>query len=449
MQGDKLQGGEKHTEGEGREEDVGDIEEIRRRTWNLFSLKHAVSLRLRGLISFLGVFGPGLVVMLADTDAGSVITAAQSGAVWGYKLLLLQVVLIPVLYIVQELTVRLGLVTGKGHGELIRDHFGPKWAWFSVGTLTLAGIGALITEFAGIGGVGLLFGIPLWVSVGMAVTFLAIVVWTGSYYSVERIAIMIGSFELAFVFVALWARPNPSEILTGLTQIPWKNSGYLYLAAANVGAVIMPWMIFYQQSAVVDKGLTVRNLRAARWDTLWGSLITQVIMAAILIAAAATLGQSHPGIPLDTVQQITHALIPFLGKDFGVLFFALGMIGAAMVAAIVVSLAMAWGLGEVSGYRRSLEHHPMEAPWFYAIYTIALVLGGLFVISGVNLVDLSIGVQIMNALLLPIVLGFLYLLALKALPEPYKLQGTYAVVVGLVVVITSGFGVFAVLNTLL
>ncbi|HDL14797.1 MAG TPA: divalent metal cation transporter, partial [Euryarchaeota archaeon] len=140
MQGDKLQGGEKHTEGEGREEDVGDIEEIRRRTWNLFSLKHAVSLRLRGLISFLGVFGPGLVVMLADTDAGSVITAAQSGAVWGYKLLLLQVVLIPVLYIVQELTVRLGLVTGKGHGELIRDHFGPKWAWFSVGTLTLAGI---------------------------------------------------------------------------------------------------------------------------------------------------------------------------------------------------------------------------------------------------------------------------------------------------------------------
>ena len=177
-----------------------------------------------GIIYFLGIIGPGLVVMLADTDAGSVITAAQSGAVWGYNLLLLQIILVPILFIVQELTVRLGIVTGKGHGELIKEKFGPVWAWISVGTLTIASFGALITEFAGIGGVGLIFGIPLWASVGVSIIFLAVVALTGSYRSVEKIAILIGSFELAFVLVAVWAHPNIDVILTGMAQIPWKNS---------------------------------------------------------------------------------------------------------------------------------------------------------------------------------------------------------------------------------
>ena len=401
------------------------------------------------IIYFLGILGPGLVVMLADTDVGSVITAAQSGAVWGYDLLLLQVILIPILFIVQELTVRLGIVTGKGHGELIKEEFGTVWAWISVGTLTIASFGALITEFAGIGGVGLIFGIPLWASVGAAVVFLAIVALTGSYRSVEKIAILIGSFELAFVLVAVWAHPKIGVILTGLAQIPWKNSDYLYLAAANVGAVIMPWMIFYQQSAIVDKKLKVSDIRASRWDTILGAIITQIIMAAVLIAAAATIGASDPGVPLNTVQQLTKALTPFFGNTFGTIAFTMGIIGAAMVASIVVSLAMAWGLGEVTGYKHSLEHRPLEAPWFYIIYIVGLILGGLLVVSGVNLVKLSIDVQIMNALLLPIVLGFLYLLALKVLPEKYKLKGIKAVLIGIVILLTSGFGVFAVLNTLL
>jgi len=402
-----------------------------------------------GIIYFLGIIGPGLVVMLADTDAGSIVTAAQSGAVWGYKLLLLQIILIPILFIVQELTVRLGIVTGKGHGELIKEKFGSGWAWFSVGTLTIASFGALITEFAGIGGVGLMFGIPLWASVGAAVLFLAIVALTGSYRSVEKIAILIGSFELAFVIIAVWVHPKIDVVLNGLVQIPWRNPDYLYLAAANVGAVIMPWMIFYQQSAIVDKKLKIRDLRASRQDTILGAIITQIIMASVLIAAAATIGVSNPGVPLDTVQQITKAFTPFFGNTFGTVAFAMGIIGAGMVAAIVVSLAMAWGLGEVTGYKHSLEHHPMDAPWFYTIYIVGLILSGLWVISGTNLINLSVAVQIMNALLLPVVLGFLYLLALKALPEKYKLKGTKAVLVGIVILITSGFGVFAVINTLI
>jgi NRAMP (natural resistance-associated macrophage protein)-like metal ion transporter len=299
-----------------------------------------VNLR-RKMLYFFAIVGPGLVVMFADTDAGSVITAAQSGAVWKYKLLLLQILLIPIVYIVQEMAVRLGIVTGKGHGELIREHFGKGWAWVSVSTLMIASLGALVTEFAGVAGAGLLFGIPAWVSVGLAVIFLLIVVWTGSYRSVERIAILIGSFELVFVAVAWLAGPKPAEMLHGLTQIPWHHSGYVYLAVANIGAVIMPWMVFYHQSAVVDKGLKLKDLKASRRDTALGSVITQVIMIAVLVAVAATIGVHKPGAPLNTVQEIANALTPFLGVTVGKLLFALGIIGASLVAAIVVSGAWA------------------------------------------------------------------------------------------------------------
>jgi len=400
----------------------------------------------RNAFHFLAVIGPGIVVMFADTDAGSVITAAQSGAVWGYKLLLLQLLLIPIVYIVQELAVRLGLVTGKGHGELIREHFGKTWAWLSVSTLVVASLGALITEFAGVAGAGLLFGIPPWLSVGMAVLLLLIVVWTGSYLSVERIAILIGSFELVFLLVAWWARPSPEAMLNGLTRIPWRQPGYMYLTVANIGAVIMPWMVFYHQSAVVDKGLKSKDLRASRRDTALGAIITQLIMIAVLVAVAATIGVHKPGESLNTVQQIADALIPFLGERVGKILFAMGIVGASLVAAIVVSLASAWGLGEVSGYKRSLEHQPRKAPWFYVAYTAMLVIGGIIVVSETNLINLSVAIQVMNAALLPIVLGFLYLLALKALPKPYRLHGIYSVVVGVIVATISILGIYAVIS---
>lgn len=401
------------------------------------------------LMLFLAIIGPGLIVMLADTDAGSVIVAAQSGAVWGYKLLALQFILMPILFIAQELTVRLGLVTGMGHGELIKQRFGTFWAWLSVSTLLVCCVGAIITELSGLAAVGSLFGVSANITVTAVVIFLIIIVWTGSYRSVERIALMIGAFELVFIFVAWEARPAGHEMLQSFLQVPWHDTKYLYMSAANIGAVIMPWMIFYQQSAVLDKGLTTDNLGAARWDTLIGAIITQAIMAAVLIATAATIGRTNPGASLDTVTQISDALTPSLGYTAGRILFALGMAGAALVAAIVVSLTAAWGLGEITGYRRSLQDHPKKAPWFYAVYTATLIIGGIVVASGIDLVSLSVAVEVMNALLLPIVLGFLYLLALYALPEKYKLKGAYAWIVGLILGITSLFGLYAgVLGTI-
>ena len=412
------------------------------------SSSHAVRMRRPSAwVRWLAVAGPGLVVMLADTDAGSIITAAQSGAQWGYRLLLLQFVLVPILFVVQELTVRLGIVSGKGHGQLIQEHYGRGWAWLSVSTLAVACVGALLSELSGLAGVGALFGVPPAATMIVVCGGLTLMAFTGSYLTVERIAMAIGAFELVFLVVAWKAQPGMAAIGAEALSIPWRDSGYAYLVAANIGAVIMPWMVFYQQSAVVEKKLTVADLPAARWDTAIGAVITQVIMAAVLFATAATLGRSGEHPSLDTVGQIAQAITPLLGEATGKILFGLGMAGSALVATIVVTLTAARTLGEVLGVKHSLQHSAREAPWFYGIYTIALACGGILVASGVNLVSLSVGVQVMNALLLPIVLGFLFLLARK-LPQPHRISGAYAAAVAVMIFLVTALGVYSGLSSL-
>jgi NRAMP (natural resistance-associated macrophage protein)-like metal ion transporter len=391
---------------------------------------------------FLAVAGPGLVVMLADTDAGSVITAAQSGAQWGYKLLLLQLILAPILYVVQELTVRLGIVSGKGHAELILQHFGKFWAWFSVITLCVSCIGALLSELSGLAGVGALMGVPAGITMIVVVGALLLMAFTGSYTSVERIAIGVGAFELVFLIVAWAAEPKAAELAREAVDIPFRDPKYLYLVSANIGAVIMPWMVFFQQSSVIEKKLKVEDMPAARLDTALGSVLTQLIMAAVVVATAATLGRAGGAGSLDTVQQIADAITPHLGERMGKLAFGLGMSGAAIVATIVVTLTAARTLAEVMGHKHSLELEPREAPWFYGVYTAALVIGAVVVASGADLVAISVGVQVMNALLLPIVLGFLFLLA-RRLPEPWRVQGAWAWISGTVIAVTVIFGVWS------
>jgi len=395
---------------------------------------------------FLAVVGPGLVVMLADTDVGSIITAGQSGVQWGYRLILLQLILIPILYMVQELTVRLGIFTGRGHGELIKETFGRFWAWVSVAGLAVATGGALLTELSGVAGVGEIYGVPRVVSLFIAGGALLLMVLTGSYRRVERAAIAVGLFELAFFGVAWAAHPDLTQMAAQAVRIPFADKQYLYLVAANIGAVIMPWMVFYHQSAVADKRLRPEHFNAARWDTALGAILTQLVMAAVLVAAAATIAAHHQQAALNTVGDLSAALTPYLGVGMGRLVFGLGIIGAGMVAAIVSSLALAWGLGEVTGYRHSLEHNPLEARWFYAVYAASIVGGCILVAVAPNLVSLNVGVQVMNALLLPVVLGFLVALAVKALPEAVRLKGWYLWVVVAVTVLTCALGVFGGLS---
>jgi len=390
----------------------------------------------------LAVFGPGLVVMLADTDVGSVITAGQSGVQYGYRLLLQQIILVPILYMVQELTVRLGIFTGRGHGELIRDTFGRFWAWVSAAGLAVATAGALLTEFSGVAGIGELYGVPRAYSLSLAVVALLAVVLTGGYRRVERAAIAVGLFEFAFFYVAWAAHPSVRAVAEGAVSIPWRDPGYLYLSAANIGAVIMPWMVFYQQSAIADKKLRPEHYGAARLDTAVGALVTQLVMAAVLIACAATIGAKDSHATLTTVGEMSQALTPFMGERAGRLVFSLGVLGAGLVASIVASLALAWGVGEVAGYKRSLELRPLQARWFYGVYAICVVAGAVLVGVWPNLVSLNVGVQVMNALLLPLVLGFLIALAVFALPAERRLRGWYMWVVIVVAALTTALGVY-------
>jgi Mn2+/Fe2+ NRAMP family transporter len=365
--------------------------------------------------------------MLADTDVGSVITAAQSGVSWGYRLLLLQVVLIPILFLVQDLAVRLGIFTGRGHGELIRAVLGSFWAWLAAAALGIAGIGALLTEFSGVAGVGTLYGVPRLVSLPLAAAALLAVVLSGSSRRVERVALALGLFELAFFAVAWAAHPDLRVVAREATDIPWRDAGYAYLAAANIGSVVLPWMIFYQQSAVAEQRLRPEDYAAARLDTGLGAVVTQLVMAAVLMACAATIGRDRPGATLASVGEISQALTPFLGERIGRLVFGAGVLGAAFVAAIVCSQAMAWGLGEVSGYRHSLESRPLRVRWFTALY--AAIIGGVALLVAVwpDLIALNIAVQVMNALLLPLVLGVLLVLSARALPPPVRPRGAYRV----------------------
>jgi len=394
----------------------------------------------------LAIWGPGLVVMLADTDAGSVITAAQSGAQWGYRMVLPQVILIPILYVVQEMTVRLGIVTGQGHGALIRARFGRGWAWVSAFTLFASAIGALLTEFAGIAGVGELFSVSRWLTIPVATAALLALTLTGSYRRVERIGIAVGAAELAFLVAMVMSGPH----LNGLgSTLPLRDPGYLLLLAANVGAVIMPWMVFYQQGAVVDKHLTATTIRQSRRDTAFGAVLTQVIMIAVVITVATTIGTHNPGASLNTVGQISEALTPYLGRVGGAVLFGVGMLGAALVAAIVASLAAAWGLSEVFGWRHTLNERPNRSTAkFYITYALAHIVGAALVLASVDLVNLAIDVEVMNALLLPIVLGLLLVLEAKALPPQWRMRGLRKYSTWGMCLLVIAFGLYMVPRTM-
>lgn len=413
-----------------------------------FDDRRPVSLRTRGRWlrwGLLSVWGPGLVVMLADTDAGSLITASQSGAQWGYRMVLPQLILMPVLYVVQEMTVRLGIVTKRGHGSLIRERLGRGWAWLSAFTLFASAIGALLTEFAGVAGVGELFGVSRWVSIPVATVALLALALTGSYRRVERIGLVVGAAELAFLVAMVMARPDPKALVHGLTSMPLGNSSYLLLVAANVGAVIMPWMIFYQQGAVVDKRLSESTIRQARYDTAFGAVLTQLIMIAVVITMASTIGRHGGGAELQTVGQIAQSLTPYLGHVGGTVLFGLGMLGAALVAAIVASLAGAWGLAEVFGWKHTLNERPNRATAkFYLTYGLAHIVGAVLVLASVDLVNLAVDVEVMNALLLPIVLGLLLALEARALPEQWRMRGLHKHLTRALCFVTIGFGLYMV-----
>jgi Mn2+/Fe2+ NRAMP family transporter len=372
--------------------------------------------------------GPGLVAMLADTDAGSVITVVQSGAQWGYRLLLPNLLLIPFMFLAQETAMRLALGTEQGVAELVAQRFGRVAAGILLAALAASCFGGLLSELSGLAGVAEVLAVPVPAMMAGTVGGLIAIVVTGSYRAVERIALVVGLAELAFLVMAWRAAPGVAPIVAEAGHLPLHDRGYLYLLAANLGTGIIPWAVLYQASASVDKGLGVAQIGAARLETLAGVVLCQTITSALLIAAAAALWHRGASSSLAAVGQIEGVFTLTLGAAFGRGVFIVGLSGSALVATIVVCLTLAWSVGEVLGVEHSLEHEPGQAPWFYGALIAMLALGGAIVASGIDLVGLAVAAGVLNALLLPLVLFLLYRLARVALPPALRLRGAPAAV---------------------
>jgi len=369
--------------------------------------------------------GPGLLVCLADTDAGCLIVAAQSGARWGYSLLFLQVVLIPILFLTQELTVRLGVHTRQGHTACIRQHFGPGWAWFATLLLVFECICAMMSEMSGVAAVAELWGLGRTPATLLSAAVVVFVVLFFNYRQIEAVGVVLGLFELTFVYTMLRFHPSPIEVFKGSFTF-YSDAEYVKLIAANIGAVIMPWMIYFQQSAVVARRLvTSSDLAEERSQTLLGSALTQLVMIGTLV----TLSAAHDrNANLDTVQDITSALAPVLGHLGSKVLVSLGFIGGSLCAAFVVSLAAAWAVCEAMEWDAalSLDESPAKAPRFYGCFLAVIAIGIAVLLTGVNVVQLNVLVELMDGLLLPFAVGFLFLLATgEALPPEVRVTGMH------------------------
>jgi Mn2+/Fe2+ NRAMP family transporter len=368
----------------------------------------AVALRAPSLARWLRVVGPAWVVMLADVDAPSVVTAGQGGTESGYSLLLPVFAIVPVLYLVQEMTARLALATGKGHTELVGARYGAGFAAVSVFGMAVINFVAYVAEFAGIALGAAIVGIPVQLAVIAALAIHASMVLSGSYNWFERFALALSLALFSFVFLAVLGRPDLGNLVADLSPLPSNAPhDYFALVVAMVGASIMPWMLFYQQSASVDKKLTREDLRGARVETLVGAFASQALMAAIVIAAAAAMQSAAPVAASATnLAGLPEGMARLANGGAGWLI-AIGLMGSGLLALVVVSLSAAWGIGELMGWPHSLNHRPGEARRFYAVYFAEVIPAAFVALFSPDLVRLCIGAMVFNVVVLALPLAFL------------------------------------------
>jgi Mn2+/Fe2+ NRAMP family transporter len=383
---------------------------------------HLVNRFWKRFVIFLAVLGPGIIVMVADNDAGGISTYAVTGSKYGFGLLWMFVILLPMAYYVQEMTVRLGAVTKRGHAEAIFDGFGPFWGWFSLADLAIVNWLTLITEYVGMIEAMNIFGVPP-VATYFVVTFILFaVVMTGEYWTFEKVTLFFCIFNFVYIPAALWGMntstaPGWDEVAKGFynPNLPGGLTGeLLFIVLANIGTTIAPWMIFFQQSAVVDKQMDVHDIKFGKLDTWIGSFTTCLVAVFIIIATGAVLYYHHPQIIIEDAKQTAEAIVPLLPAGQGELarrLFAIGLFDAGFLGALCVSLSSSWAVGEVFGWAHSLNFKVKDAPWFYVVYLLMLLTSGAVVlIPGAPLITITMFVQVVAVTLLPAALIFLLLL---------------------------------------
>ncbi len=368
----------------------------------------AGALRRPGLARWLRVIGPAWVVMLADVDAPSVITAGKGGTESGYALLLPVFAIVPVLFLVQEMTARLALVTGKGHVELVRSRYGPHLAAVSVLGMAVINFVAYVAEFAGIALGAAIIGIPAPVAIIAALGVHASMVLSRSYTWFERIAMVLSLALFSFIVLAVAGRPDLGHLVSDLSPLPSDvPHDYFALVVAMIGASVMPWMLFYQQSASVDKKLCREDLHGARVETLVGAFASQALMAVVVIAAAAAMKSAAPvAATAKNLAELPEGMARLANGGAGWLI-AIGLIGSGLLALVVISLSAAWGVAELMRWPRSLNLKPSEARRFYGVYLVEVIPAAVVVLVSSDFVRLCVGAMVFNVVVLALPLAFL------------------------------------------
>jgi len=361
----------------------------------------------------LAVVGPGFITANVDNDAGGIFTYSQAGAQFGYTLLWTMIPITIALIVVQEMSARLGAVTGKGLSDLIREEFGFRLTFIVMVTLVVTNFGNVVAEFAGIASSLELFG---W-SKYLVVPVCAFIVWAmvvrGTYATIEKIFLTASAFYICYIVAGVLAHPDWKAAAFATVTRPgaagMRNYGYLYMVIGLVGTTIAPWMQFYLQASVVEKGVTVKQYRASRWDVILGCVFTDVVAWFIIVACAATLyANGHHNIA--NASDGAQALRPFAG-DYAYLLFAAGLFNASLFAASILPISTAYAVCEGLGFESGLDKKFHEAPVFYWLYTILIVLGAAVVlIPRLPLVYVSVLSQVVNGIVLPFVLVFMLFL---------------------------------------
>ena len=359
------------------------------------------------------LIGPGILVMLGENDGPSMLSYAATGARYGIGFFLPFIVLtFAMAVVVQEMTVRLGAATHRGHAELIFDRFGPFWGWFSLIDLGIGNFLTLVTEFIAIrAGLGF-FGVPPWAAVLSALVLLYSALLTHRYWTWERITLAIAAFNLVFVPVALMTHPDWHSVAHALAQwspTPGWNKDTLLIVLADIGATVTPWMLFFQQSATVDKGMTTRDVRFGRIDTVVGAALASLAAVATVVATAP-LFTHHMSAENFQAAEFAQALQPIVGR-FGATLFALGMVEAGMVACVTISASSAYAFGEVVGRPHSLNLPMRQAKAFYSVlFLCAATAAAVVIVPTLPLVYVVLLVNVIAVLAMPPALLFLFLL---------------------------------------
>jgi len=355
------------------------------------------------LLLLLSVIGPGIITANVDNDAGGITTYSVAGAHYGYTLLWMMPLVALALIVVQEMSARLGVITGKGLADLIREQLGVRPTTAIIAILLLANLANTVSEFAGIAASMEIFGVSKYLSVPVAAVLVWVLMVKGNYKTVERVFLVASAIYMAYVISGIMARPAWDEVARAFVTPSFQlDTGYVTIFITIIGTTIAPWMQFYQQSSIVDKGLRPIDYALERLDVIVGSLFAVVVAAFIMIACASTLYAN--GVRVDSASDAALALRPLAGRYASTLF-ALGLLNASVFSAAILPLSTAYVVCEAFGWEAGVDHSLRDAPIFFFVYTALIVLGAAVILLPIrSLVQAMMASQTLNGVLLPVIL---------------------------------------------